>query len=125
MQIIELAAFVDCWLMLQALSEFYAVATRKRFIPRERVVTLAKGWLDLFPAASASVGATRAALDAASAGRAPYWDALLVATAAENGCAAILTEDLTDGSILHGVRILNPFAGDTLAPAVLQLLTAE
>jgi predicted nucleic acid-binding protein len=42
-------------------------------------------------------------------GRASYWDALLVATAAEAGCAVILTEDLAHGSTLGGVAIHNPF----------------
>ena len=44
------------------------------------------------------------------AGRASYWDALLVATAGEAGCTLILTEDLTDGAVLSGVEIHNPFA---------------
>jgi hypothetical protein len=30
--------------------------------------------------------------------------------AAEAGCAAILTEDMANGAVLHGVRIINPFA---------------
>ncbi|HMD62718.1 MAG TPA: hypothetical protein VKF83_01930 [Stellaceae bacterium] len=37
-------------------------------------------------------------------------DALLVATAAEAGCNIVLTEDMSDGRILRGVRIHNPFA---------------
>ena len=45
----------------------------------------------------------------AVAGRASYWDALLIATAAEAGCTLILTEDLQDGTKLAGVEIHNPF----------------
>ena len=59
----------------------------------------------------------------AAAGQASYWDALLVATAAEAGCTAILTEDLADGGVLLGMRILNPFAGDANAEQVARLLT--
>ncbi|MEA2741093.1 MAG: hypothetical protein QOH05_4400 [Acetobacteraceae bacterium] len=52
-------------------------------------------------------------------------DAELVATAAEAGCTTILTEDLADGGLLFGVRILNPFSGGlTLTPAAEALLTA-
>ncbi len=64
------------------------------------------------------------ALRAAAEGRACYWDALLVATAAEAGCAAILTEDMADGATLFGVRIVNPFAGDPLSAQAGALLTA-
>jgi len=49
------------------------------------------------------------ALADAGARRASYWDALLVATAAEAGCGLILTEDLADGGKLGGVEIHNPF----------------
>jgi predicted nucleic acid-binding protein len=77
----------------------------------------------MFPTISASASAVRAALAAAAAGQAFYWDALLVATAAEAGCTAILTEDLAGGSRLSGVRIPNPFAGSALAPEAVVLLT--
>jgi hypothetical protein len=39
--------------------------------------------------------------------------------------ATILSEDLADGSLLHGVRILNPFAGTALTPAAAVLLATE
>jgi hypothetical protein len=65
----------------------------------------------MFPTVRAS--AVGSALTAA-AGKSPHRDALLVVTATEAGCTAILTEDLTDGTVLSGVRIINPFAGATL-----------
>ena len=77
--------------------------------PAEAAVQAAY-WLELFPTVTASPAALRAALAEATAGRASYWDALLVATAAEAGCTIVLTEDMSDGSILSGVRVHNPFA---------------
>ncbi len=38
-----------------------------------------------------------------------YWDALMVAAAQQQGCAALLTEDLQHDQVVDGVRILNPF----------------
>ena len=38
-----------------------------------------------------------------------YWDALMVAAAQQQGCAALLTEDLQHDRQFDGVRILNPF----------------
>lgn len=124
-RIIDAASAVDCWLTLQAVSEFYAAATRKGMMSPDRAAETAGIWLELFPVAAASPGAVRAALDVATVGRASYWDALLLATAAEAGCTAILTEDMADGSELQGVRILNPFADGGLAPAAEVLLAAE
>src|SRR5271154_5259226 len=82
-EIIRQAARADCWLMLQGISEFFSAVTRKRIMPRDRAAALAGYWLDIFPHTTASVHAVRTALADAVAGRAPYWDALLVATAAE------------------------------------------
>lgn len=38
-----------------------------------------------------------------------HWDALIVAAAQQQGCAALLTEDLPHGQLIDGVTILNPF----------------
>ena len=109
-QIVRGAASRDCWLTLQAISEFYAAVTRKGYASPGEAATTASDWLQTFPCAAVSASAIRAALGDAVAGRASYWDALLVATAAEAGCALILTEDLADGAMLGGVAIHNPFA---------------
>jgi predicted nucleic acid-binding protein len=37
------------------------------------------------------------------------WDALIVNSASQSGCAILWTEDLNDGQIYEGVRIQNPF----------------
>jgi predicted nucleic acid-binding protein len=124
-RIIELAVLADCWLTLQSLSEFYSAASRKGLMLPERAAETARIWLDLFPTATASEASVRTALAAASAGRASYWDALLVATAAEAGCTVVLTEDMADGSTLLNVRILNPFADSDLAPAARNLLASD
>ena len=122
-EIVELAARRDCWITLQAVSEFYAVVARKRMVPRAKAAMLAHSWLDLFPAAVASESAVRFAIDRATEGHMSYWDALLIAAAAEAGCTAIVTEDLTDGELLKGVRVVHPFAtGETLPVQVRSLL---
>lgn len=109
-EIVERAVRLDCWLMLQAISEFYAVVIRTGVVPPHDAAAQAADWLDLFPCAAASETGVRAALADAAGGRASYWDALLLATAAEARCVAILTEDLADGGELGGVQIHNPFA---------------
>lgn len=49
-----------------------------------------------------------------------YWDALIVSSAHQQGCACLLSEDLQHGQMLDAVRVLNPFRAtpaelDTLA----------
>lgn len=122
LDIIKRARLLDCWLTLQAVSEFYSVATRKRFVDMQRAAELAGAWLSIFPTASAVLGTVRKALPTAAAGRLSYWDALLVATAAEAGCAAILSEDMGDGMRIEGVEIINPFTPEGLSPRAARLL---
>lgn len=123
--IVRRAALVPCWLTLQAISEFYAAVTRKQKMPAADAARVAADMLAVFSTIPLSATAVRTALATASAGRASYWDALLVATAAEAGCMTILTEDLSDGTTLHGVRVLNPFTPAGLAPAAEALLGAD
>jgi predicted nucleic acid-binding protein len=119
------AAMGSCCLTLQSISEFYAVATRKGILRPAEAVPIAEAMLQLFPTATASATAVRIALSTAAASLASYWDAVLIATAAEAGCTAILSEDLSDGLIIAGVRIINPFGGAGLSPAAQSLLGAE
>jgi predicted nucleic acid-binding protein len=124
-RIIDLAVRGDCYLTLQAISEFYAAVTRKHLVPVAGARDQALDWLDMFPTVSASAGAVRTALTTAAAGKASYWDALLVITATEAGCTSILTEDLAHGNVLSGVRIINPFAGAALSAEAEALLTQD
>ena len=38
-----------------------------------------------------------------------FWDALIVAAAVKGGASRILTEDMSPGRVISGVRIENPF----------------
>ena len=98
---------------------------RKRLVPGTRAAILANSWLDLFPAVTASTAAIRLAIEGATDGNVSYWDALLIATAAEAGYTAIVTEDLTDGVILNGVRVVHPFTAEELPDRVRSLLGTD
>ena len=123
--VVERAAFGPCCLTLQSISEFFFVVTRRRIMGRPEARPIAEAMIDLFPTIPASATAVRAALATASSGRASYWDALLVHTAAEAGCTAILTEDLAADTTLAGVRVINPFAGATLSTDAETLLAID
>jgi predicted nucleic acid-binding protein len=38
-----------------------------------------------------------------------FWEALIVNSASQSGCAILWTEDLSDGHVYEGVRVQNPF----------------
>jgi predicted nucleic acid-binding protein len=116
------AVQLDCILTLRPASEFYAAVTRKRVATVTDALAQAEDWLAMFRMIAASAGAVRTALKSAASGQSSYWDALLIATGAEAGCATILTEDLSDGSLVHGVRVLNPFGTSARTPTAAALL---
>lgn len=45
-----------------------------------------------------------------------FLDAPILQAAHRSGCAQLLTEDLNDGSLIAGVRVVNPFETSSSAP---------
>lgn len=96
----------------QVLAEFYVTVTRKLGRPlddesaRRAVAELAQ-----LPVVSIDDHLVLAAVELAQRHQLPLWDAQIVQAASTVGCDSVLTEDLSDGAVLAGVRVENPFAG--------------
>ena len=122
LELLRIAARGRCVLTVQALGEFFFAATRRGYLPRPTAAAQARRWMTVFPTpAAASATAVVAAMDAAAEGRFSYWDALLLATAAEAGCAAAISEDMGAGA-LGTIRVVPSFAEDGVNPAARALL---
>lgn len=121
-EIVYGATELDCTLTLQAASEFFRVVTHKGLLAPRDALAATERILSTFPIRAGSADGLRSAMPFAVAGRASFWDAVMIATAAEAGCTAIITEDGHPGAVLNGVRIVPPFAGDALSPQVKELL---
>ncbi|HWE07195.1 MAG TPA: PIN domain-containing protein [Rhizomicrobium sp.] len=119
--ILKAAVRLDCPLALQAIGEFYVAAVGKvKLAPddaRERALQLMTG----FEAFAHSASAVRAGLEESARGRFSFWDAVLLASAAEAGCSVILSEDMHDGARLGSIAICNPFGAKGLSPAAREL----
>lgn len=124
-EIVDRAVECDCHLTLQALSEFYAAVTRKGMMSKAEAAAQVEDWLLLFPTISPSSAAVRSALAHAVAGRASYWDALLVATAGEGGCDFVLSEDMADNGRLDALTIINPIGDGTISHSAAELLATS
>lgn len=66
-------------------------------------------WQNAFPTVAATPTALNRAIRIVDDFRLQFWDALLVATVAEKGVAVPFSEDMRDGRVVNGVRIVNPF----------------
>ena len=95
-------------LSTQVLQEFVNVALRKLKLPvpliRERL-SLYAGF-DLVPATPEIIEGALAlhALRGTS-----FYDALILQAAIVSGCSVLYSEDLQDGALIGGVKIVNPF----------------
>ena len=114
LEIVDRAAGLDCVLTAQSLSEFVTVTTRRRLLSKPLIMAQVRDWLTAFPMTTASLTAFATAFSAFEAGRFGLWDALLLATAYEAGCAIVLSEDMGDGATLDGITVRNPLRGDAL-----------
>lgn len=109
-EIMARAARCDCVLVPQSLAEFFHAVTRKRLAPYKDAVDQVRDWIDLFSITpGTSPAALLIAIDAAISGRFQFYDALLLATAREAGCRAVVSEDMASGAELDGLRVVPAF----------------
>ncbi|MGH8523907.1 MAG: PIN domain-containing protein [Gammaproteobacteria bacterium] len=98
-------------LSTQVLQEFYVVVTRKLARPLAlEVAELAVRDFATLPVRQVTPALILLAIRRSIESRLSFWDALMVETAIDAGATIILTEDLQDGQVIDGVRVVNPFA---------------
>jgi predicted nucleic acid-binding protein len=93
---------------LQVLQEYFAVTTRKLGVAadlaQEKVEIFARGRVVRFEASDII-----AAIELHRLTQISFWDALIVHAARLAGVAVLYSEDLQDGALAGGVRVVNPF----------------
>ncbi|MBI4870376.1 MAG: PIN domain-containing protein [Candidatus Riflebacteria bacterium] len=102
-------------LSTQVLQEFFVTVTRKLAVPME--VSDARAAVADFAqlrVVEIDVPLILEAIDRASTLRISFWDALIVTAALAAGCRTLYTEDLSDNTVLEGLRFANPFKSAAL-----------
>jgi len=96
----------------QVMQEFYSVATRGSHprMPHDAAERMVR---DLATLRVALVDAQTVLRAVERTGRRQIsiWDALIVQSAVESACTVLLTEDLSHGEVIDGVRVVDPFQG--------------
>lgn len=93
----------------QVLLELYAVLTRKLGLPQETAYQAVDALMDL-EVVPTDERLVSDGLCLSVDSNISHWDALIVVAASRAGCDTLLTEDLSHGQVIEGVRIVNPFA---------------
>jgi predicted nucleic acid-binding protein len=109
-------AVLDLWesglgiLSTQVLQEFFTAVTKKIAKPmgtasaRQIIEDLLK-WSVVVNDGDSIL----AAVDILERHKLSFWDSMIVQAAVRGGADVLLSEDLSDGQTIHGVRISNPF----------------
>lgn len=96
------------YISLQVVKEFCNVLAKKSNKPMSEI----SGTLDIFNRfnlVAGSIASVRRALEIKGQYGIQFYDALMLAAAEAGGCGEILTEDLNDGQIYCGIKVVNPF----------------
>lgn len=103
------AVDADFVLTVQAVGEFLNVARRKRPDLYSEARSEAERWLTLYPMAPTSSHVLLEAADLAQRHKLQLWDSIIWQAARRASAEIFVTEDLHDGLVIDGMRVLNPF----------------
>jgi predicted nucleic acid-binding protein len=95
---------------MQVLQEFYTTATRKlaRSLSKEEARAIVEDFA--YWCIETTPAEIKNAFRIEDEARINFWDAMIVAAAIKAGATRILSEDLSHGQTIAGVKIENPFA---------------
>ena len=96
---------------IQVLQESYVQATRSTrpdAVAHELAAGLIESWTR-FRIQDMTIEVVRAALRIRQESGFSFWDSAVIAAAIMLGCDRLYTEDLTDGLVVDGLTIVNPF----------------
>ena len=92
----------------QVVLEFFAVLTRKLGLTCDAAEEATESLMELEVVAT-DARLVREGLRISRDHDISHWDGMIIAAAAASGCEVLLTEDLNDGQVIEGVRVVNPF----------------
>lgn len=95
-------------LSTQVLQEFYYVAVNKLNADPRIIKTIIKSFEDL-EIVQINTNIIYQAIECSISNKISFWDALIISTAESANCSKLFTEDLGNGQIIDGVKIVNPF----------------
>jgi predicted nucleic acid-binding protein len=97
-------------LSIQVLQEFYVNVTKKIRPPLDRsqareIIRTYAVWIETAP----TVDTILRASEISEIWQISFWDSLILASAEEIGASELFSEDLNNGQIIAGVKVVNPF----------------
>ena len=95
----------------QSVIEFLHIATRKAEVPLRDAAAFVYELLEIFELLLAPRDIILRTLENLSNHRLSVWDARMLALCSSHSCTVLFSEDMQDGGVYDGVRVVNPFHG--------------
>ncbi len=105
----RLATQVSLIAPTQAMGELFVVL-RRSGAPADEARAILIEFADAFGTSASALSSIFAAADLVVDHKLQFWDSLILAAAANAGCALLLSEDMQSGFVARGVTIVDPFA---------------
>ena len=94
----------------QVINEFVNTCYKKLRLPDERVKQAASELIDSFRVVSFTANTQLKALDIKARYKLQYYDSMIIATALENDCDILYSEDMQHGLVIDNhLKVINPF----------------
>lgn len=93
----------------QVINEFVSVAHKKFHHPFASIEAAVRELLPFVHVASLSAETSLLAIRLAEKFNLSWYDSLIIASAIENGCSLLFSEDMQHGMVMEGLTIINPF----------------
>jgi predicted nucleic acid-binding protein len=103
--------FCNIVISVQVLGEFFNVLVRKIGKQKEEAKEMVINLLETFEVVKINESSVLKAMEISIRYNFSYWDSLIVASALENNCSILYTEDMQDGQVIEeSLKIVNPFS---------------
>lgn len=112
----------EVFVPLQVMAELFRVLTRKAGWRADAARSMVLNLRNVYTTLQTTEDTLLKAMDLTVAHQVGIWDALILSCAAEARCHLLLSEDMQDGFVWHGVTVVNPFA-DELHPLLASALS--
>ena len=109
------AAGANAVMLQQTIGEFFNLVLKRKKLTSAEAIRQVAVWDLLFDVVPTRPHHQPAAARLAGRRRKQFWDMLIVRVAADAGAGALMSEDIGDGEVIDGVRIVNPFAAHNRA----------
>ena len=107
---LQCAQELDAWISTQVLNEVSNVLRRKQKLDYSAILSVIHELQSNFQVSTVTIQTIEQALLLGERYRYSYFDSLMLASALEQGCTVLYSEDMQHGQIIDGLlRIVDPF----------------